>query len=168
MKSLFDAAKVLLYDMASTFFFLAVLLVTKNVALGVALGMVLGVAQIGWQLSRGRKIDLMQGMSLFLVLASGAATLLTNDPRFVMLKPSVIYVVIGIVMLRPGWMNRYLPGRAIEFVPDLANVFGYVWAGLMFVSAAVNIVLALKLSPVTWAAFMSGYALAQQDRLTCS
>ncbi|MDR3511128.1 MAG: septation protein IspZ [Caulobacteraceae bacterium] len=162
MRSLFDAAKVLLYDMASTFFFLAVLLVTRNVPLAIGLGMALGVAQIAWQLARREKIDLMQGMSLFLVIASGAASLLTHDPRFVMIKPSVIYVVVGVVMLRPGWMVRYLPPVAVEMVSDLATVFGFVWAGLMFVSAVVNIVAALKLSPVAWGAFMSGYALVSK------
>jgi hypothetical protein len=57
-------------------------------------------------------------------------------------------------------MNRYLPEAAMEIVPDVAVIFGFVWAALMFVSAGVNILLALKLSPVTWAAVMSTYGLA--------
>jgi intracellular septation protein A len=162
MKVFFNAARTLLADMASTFFFLALMLVTKNVAISVAAGMVLGVIQIAWQKARGERIDLMQGMSLFLVLASGAATLLTNDPRFVMIKPSIIYVVVGIVMLKPGWMVRYLPAEAVELLSDVANVFGYVWAVLMFASAVLNMVLALSLPVVTWAADMSIFALASK------
>ncbi len=53
----------------------------------------------------------MQWMSLFLVIASDEAALLTHDPRLVMVKPSLIYIAIGIVMLKPGWMNRYLLPR---------------------------------------------------------
>src|SRR5450755_898636 len=109
MKNLFEAGKLLLLDMASTFFFLVLYLLTHNITLSVALGMALGIGQIGWQYARKAPIDTMQWMSLFLVLGSGAATLITNDPRFVMVKPSVIYTVVGIVMLKPGWMNRYLP-----------------------------------------------------------
>jgi intracellular septation protein len=30
----------------------------------------------------------------------------------VLFKPSVTYVIIGIVMLKAGWMNRYLPAIA--------------------------------------------------------
>ena len=52
--------------------------------------------------------------------------------------------IVGIVMLKRGWMNRYLPRIAIETVPDVAVVFGYVWSGLMFFSAALNVALALK------------------------
>src|ERR1700675_5135529 len=116
MKNLFHAGKLLLFDMASTLFFLAVYLTTRNVTLSVVLGMALGIAQIGWQLARRKPIDTMQWMSLFLVLGAGTVTLLTHDPRFVMIKPSVIYVIVGVVMLRRGWMNRYLPPVAIALV----------------------------------------------------
>ena len=162
MKNLFEAGKLLLLDMASTFFFLVIFLLTHNVTLAVALGMALGVGQIGWQFARKQPIDTMQWMSLFLVLGAGAATLLTNDPRFVMIKPSVIYAIVGIVMLKPGWMNRYLPPVAIELVPDIAVIFGYLWAGLMFFSAALNLVVALNFSVVAWSAFMSIYAIASK------
>src|SRR5512141_694329 len=105
-------------DMASTIFFFVLYLLTKNIPPSVALGMALGVAQIGWQFARKKPIDTMQWMSLFLVLAGGTATFLTHDPRFVMVKPSIIYVIVGVVMLKPGWMNRYLPPVAMEVVPD--------------------------------------------------
>ncbi len=162
MKNLFEAGKLLLLDMASTFFFLVLYLLTHNIALSVVLGMALGVAQIGWQLARRKPIDTMQWMSLFLVLGAGTTTLLTNDPRFVMIKPSVIYIIVGIVMLKPGWMNRYLPPIAIEVVPDIAVIFGFAWAGLMFFSAALNLIVALNFSVVTWSATMSIYAIVSK------
>jgi intracellular septation protein A len=165
MKNLFEAGKLLLLDMASTFFFLVVYLLTGNITLSVVLGMALGAAQIGWQLARRKPIDTMQWMSLFLVLGAGIATLLTDDPRFVMIKPSVIYAIVGIVMLKPGWMNRYLPPIAIEVVPDIAVIFGYVWAGLMFFSAALNLIVALSFSVVTWSALMSIYAILSKAAL---
>ena len=165
MKNLFDAGKLLLLDMASTFFFLVVYLLTRNITLSVVLGMALGATQIGWQLARHKPIDTMQWMSLFLVLGAGTATLLTDDPRFVMIKPSVIYTIVGIVMLKPGWMNRYLPPIAIEVVPDIAVIFGYVWAGLMFFSAALNLIVAFNFSVVTWSAFMSIYAIVSKAAL---
>jgi intracellular septation protein len=124
MKNLFEASKLLLLDMASTFLFLV--------------------------------------LYLFLVLASGTATLITNDPRFVMVKPSVIYTIVGIVMLKPGWINRYLPPVAIELVPDIAFIFGFVWAGLMFFSAALNLIVAFNFSVVAWSALMSIWAIVSK------
>ncbi|HTX49109.1 MAG TPA: septation protein IspZ, partial [Caulobacteraceae bacterium] len=160
MKSLLHSATFLLLDMASTFFYLAVFLTTKSIPIAAAAGVGLGIAQIVWERTRGKKIEAMQWMSLFLVVASAIATVLTNDPRFVMFKASVIYVIIGVVMLKPGWMNRYLPPVAVELLPDVGVIFGFVWAGLMFVSAAVNLGTALTMSFIGWTAFMSTYALA--------
>ncbi|MGH6958126.1 MAG: septation protein IspZ [Caulobacteraceae bacterium] len=165
MKSLFQSAAFLVLDMASTFVYLAVYLTTKSIAVAAIAGVAFGVGQLVWERARGKRIEAMQWMSLFLVVASSIATVLTNDPKFVMLKASAIYVIIGVVMLKPGWMNRYLPQVAIEVVPDLAFVFGFVWAGLMFLSAAVNIVAAMTMSIVAWTAFMSAYALASKGGL---
>jgi intracellular septation protein A len=133
--------------------------------LSVILGIALGVGQIGWEYARKKPIDTMQWMSLFLIVGSGAATLLTNDPRFVMVKPSLIYSVVGVVMLKRGWMNRYLPPVAMEVMPDIAIVFGFVWSGLMFATAALNIVVALNFSVVAWSAFMSVFAIASKAGL---
>jgi intracellular septation protein A len=165
MKNLFHAGKLLLLDMASTVFFLVVYLATRNVTLAVVLGMALGAAQIGWQFLRQKPIDTMQWMSLFLVLGAGTVTLITDDPRFVMIKPSVAYGVVGVVMLKRGWMNRYLPPIAIERVPDVAVVLGYVWSGLMFFSAVLNAIVALNFSVVTWSAAMSIYGIVSKAAL---
>ena len=162
MTNLLNAAKLLLLDMASTIALLIVFLSIHSMPLAVAVGIALGIIQIGWEVARKKPIDTMQYLSLFLVVGSGAASLLTGDPRFVMLKPSVIYLVVGIVMLRPGWQNRYLPPVAQETIPDVAYIFGFIWAALMFASAVLNIVVALNFSVTTWLAFMSLYAIASK------
>ncbi len=165
MANLMHSARLLVSDLASTILFLVVLLTTKDLMLAVGLGVGLGVIQIGWMKLRRQKIDTMQWLSIGLVVASGIATMLTSDARFVMLKPSVIYCIVGAYMLRPGWMNRYMPPIAVQMVPDIAWIFGFVWAGLMFGSAALNIVLALTLDPVTWSASMSIWGIASKVAL---
>ena len=165
MTNLLKAATLLVLDMAATLFFLALYLLTRNIALSVVLGMALGAAQIGWLLARRKPIDTMQWMSLLLVLGAGTVTLITDDPRFVMLKPSVIYIIVGIVMLKRGWMNRYLPPVAIELVPDIAVIFGYVWAGLMFFSAILNLIVAFNFSVATWSATMVIYGIVSKAAL---
>ena len=165
MEHLRRAALLLFSDLAATILFLAVLLATRNVMLAVALGVALGIAQIGWLLARRKPIDAMQWLGIGLVLVAGAATLLTQDARFVMLKPSVIYGIAGTFMLRPGWMNRYLPPIALQAVPDIAHAFGFVWAGLMYASAALNVALALMLDPLNWSLAMSLWGIASKAAL---
>jgi intracellular septation protein len=162
MRNLLEAGRMLLLDMAATLFFLVLYLLTHNVALSVVLGMALGTAQIGWQLARRMSIDTMQWMSLFLVLGAGTVTLIANDPRFLMIKPTVIYIIVGTVMLKRGWMNRYLPPIAIELVPDIAVMIGYAWSGLMFFSAALNLIVALNFSVVTWSATISIWGIVSK------
>ena len=161
MKNLFEAGRFLLQDLASTLLFLALYLLTDNLFLSVGIGMALGAAQIGWALAHGKTIGTLQWLSVVLVLASGTATFFTRDPHFVMVKPSVIYAVVGVVMMKRGWMNRYLPPRA-KPVEDVATAFGYAWAGMMFFSAALNLALAFNLDAKSWAAAMSAWGIASK------
>jgi intracellular septation protein len=162
MRDFLNAAKLLLLDLASTLLFVVVFLLTHNTYLAIGLGVALGVAQIGTKFARKTPIDTMERLSLFLVIAAGTATLLTDDPRFVLFKPSVIYAIVGIVMLKRGWMNRYLPAIAQQVVPDVAVIVGYLWAGLMFLSAAVNAYVALSFSVATWALVMPAYGIVSK------
>jgi len=159
MRNFLFAAKLLVLDLASTILFLIAYLLTQNIPLAVALGITLGIAQISLQFARRKPIDTMEWLSLFLVVTSGTAALLTDNPRFVIFKPSVIYVIVGIVMLKPGWMNRYLPPLAKAVVPDIAVIVGLLWAGLMFATAILNAYVALNYSVVTWASFMPGFGI---------
>ena len=162
MKDFLTAARLLALDLASTLVFLVLFLLTHNTILSVGLGIAFGGAQIGIQLVRRKPIDIMEWLSLFLVVAAGTATLLTHDPRFVLIKPSVIYAIVGVVMLKPGWLKRYLPEIAQTVVPDVAVVVGYAWAGLMFVSAAVNAFIALTCDVATWAVVMPIYGIVSK------
>ncbi len=101
---------------------------------------------------RGRPIDLMQWLALGLVLVLGAATLITQDSRFIMVKPTVIHWAIGAVMLRHGWMTRYLPPIARENLPVSVMVkAGYAWAALMFLLGGLNLFIAITMSFRVWA-----------------
>ena len=162
MKDFLNAARLLLLDLASTLFFLVVYLLTHNTILAVGLGIALGLAQIEIQFIRRRPIHVMEWLSLVLIIAAGIATLLTHDPRFVLMKPSVIYAIVGGVMCKPGWLNRYLPDIARAVVPDVATIVGFAWAGLMFLSAAVNAFVALTCSLETWALIMPIYSIVSK------
>jgi intracellular septation protein A len=160
MKNLAIAGRALLLDFASTILFLALYALTKSIELSVAAGIVLALGQLGWKLAHREKPDALQWISLLLVIASGSATLVVHNPIFVMLKPTIINLLVAGAMLQKGWMARYMPPRAIEFVPDLVVTFGYVWAGLMALTAILNLVLALNFSVTVWSSVMSVWGIA--------
>ena len=98
----------------------------------------------------------MQWLALGLVLVLGAATLVTQDSRFIMAKPTVIHWAIGAVMLRRGWMTRYLPPIARDNIPaSVLVIAGYAWAALMIVLGALNLLVALTMSIQAWAWFIT-------------
>jgi len=162
VKNFFNAARLLLADLASSLLFVVLLSLTHNATLSTCLAIALGLLQIGIQFIRGKPIEAMEWLSLFLVVAAGAATLLTDDPRFVLFKPSVIYATIGVVMLKPGWMKRYLPAIARSVAPDVATYVGFAWAGLMFLSAALNAFVAIAFDLSTWAVIMPAFGIGSK------
>ncbi len=165
MKDLLHSARAILADMAATLLFLALYALTHSITLSVAAGMAVALGQIGWELARGKAVDALQWIGLVVIASAGTATLVSHNPLFVMLKPSVIYCLVGTAMLKRGWMNKYMPARALETMPDLVVSFGYVWAGLMFFSAALNLVVALNSSVLAWGAFMAIYATTSKIAL---
>ncbi len=161
MKDLLYAIRPLASDFLATIV-LAILLaahVDVRTATGVAL--LTGVAQVIFQKATKRPVELLQWASLGLVVVLGSLAMMTSDPRFLMIKPTIIYVAIGVVMLKRGWMIRYLPDDAVELVSDLMIAWGYVWAGLMFVTAIANAVIAWAY-PSLWPAFVAVFPAASK------
>ena len=157
----------MLFDFASTLVFLVLFLWTHSTVLSVGVAVASSLAQTGVHYVRGKPIGTMAWMSLFLVIAGGAATLLTGNPRFLLFKPSVFYAIVGIVMLKPGWISSYLPAIARAVVPDVAQSVGFLWAGLMFASAALNAYLALTCSLASWALIMPIFGVVSKVAVFC-
>ena len=107
----------------------------------------------------GVAINAMQWASLGLVVVLGLATLLTHDSRFVMMKPSIAHFVIGTIMLKPGWMSRYMPPIVLENAPRLPVIAGYCWAVLMFVLGAGVIATALTGDIRLWTIYVTVIAI---------
>src|SRR5215510_15892525 len=96
-------------DFLSTIVFLVIYLTTENVILATAIAVLGAVGQVIWSRIKGQTLGYMTWASLGLVIVLGGATLLTHDPRFVMAKPAIAHFAIGTIMLRRGWMLRYMP-----------------------------------------------------------
>ena len=93
--------------------------------------------------------------SLALVIVLGGATILTRDPRFVLAKPAIAHFTIGAIMLKRGWMLRYMPPIAVETIPDTITFAGYAWAALMFVLGGGTIAVAMTGDLKLWALYVS-------------
>ena len=86
-------------DFFSTIVFLALYLTTDNVVLATSVAIAGAVGQVIYSRIKGKALSFMTYASVALVIVLGGATLLTNDPRFVLAKPAIGHFAIGIIML---------------------------------------------------------------------
>jgi intracellular septation protein len=150
------ALRQLLSDFLSAILFLVVYALSGDLFAAAAIALAAGVAQFTRLKLTGRRVEPMQWMSLGLVVVLGGATMLTQSPRFIMVKPTIVHFAVAAVMLRRGWMIRYLPEIVLRNVPEPAIVAaGYGWAALLAAIGLVNLIIALQFDFATWAWFVS-------------
>ena len=146
-------------DFLSTIVFIALYLITGNVVLATGVAIAGAVVQLIHARIKGHQLGFMTYASLALVIVLGSATLLTDDPRFVLAKPSIAHFAIGAIMLKRGWMLRYVPPIVAQTIPEYVTFAGYAWAALMFALGAGTIAIALTGDMKLWAIYVSVVAV---------
>ena len=150
------ALRQLLSDFLSAILFLVVYAVSGSLFAAAGIAVAAGLAQLARLRLTRRRIEPMQWMSLGLVVVLGGATMLTQSPRFMMIKPTIVHFAVATVMLRRGWMLRYLPEIVLRNVPEpMIVAAGYAWAALLAALGLANLFIALRLDFTTWAWFIS-------------
>ena len=142
-------------DFLSTIVVLAIYLATDNVILATAVAIVGAIGQVIWSRIKGQTLGYMTWASLGLVIVLGGATLLTHDPRFVLAKPAIGHAAIGLIMLKRGWMLRYMPPIVSQTIPEYVIYAGYAWAALCFALAAGTIGVAMTGDMKLWAFYVT-------------
>jgi intracellular septation protein len=154
-----DVFAKLATDFFSTIVFLALYFVTGNILLATGVAIAGAIAQVIYARVKGEPLSFMTWASLGLVIVLGGATLLTNDPRFVLAKPSIAHFAIGAIMLKRGWMLRYMPPIVTETIPKYVTIAGYAWAALMFALGLGVIAVASTGDIGLWAFYVSVVAV---------
>ncbi len=142
--TLLSAIAPLVVDLGSTLLFYALFALTGNVRLAAVAGMALAAGQLVFAILRKQPTAPLQWASIALVLVVGGLTLLTNDPRFILVKATLVYGIIGASMLKRGWMERYIPPIATAHLPDgLLRRFEKAWAILLLGTGVLNLTLVI-------------------------
>jgi intracellular septation protein len=142
-------------DFFSTILFLAIYLATDNVLLATGVAIAGAVAQVIYSRIKGKELGYMTWASLGLVIVLGSATLLTHDPRFVLAKPAIGHFAIGAIMLKRGWMLRYMPPIVSQTIPEYVTFAGYAWAVLCFALGAGTIGVAMTGDMKLWTFYVT-------------
>ena len=142
-------------DFFSTIVFVAIYVTTDNVLLATGVAIAGAIAQVIYSRVNGKELGYMTWASLALVIVLGGATLLTHDPRFVLAKPAIGHFAIGFIMLKRGWMLRYLPPIVTETIPEYVTFAGYAWAALCFALGAGTVGVAMTGDIKLWTFYVT-------------
>jgi intracellular septation protein len=116
------------------------------------------LAQIGWLVARGRKVDMMLWVSLGLVVVLGGATIWFHSETFIKWKPSVLYWVMGLGF----WISRAvfrknllqtLMGEQLQLPAALWQRLNFAWIAFFGLMGLANIYVAYTFSTATWVNF---------------
>ena len=154
-------------DLLGTFVFVALFFFT-DIYIATAAGVSMVVAQTVWMRLRRKPIGALQWLSLVLISMFGGLTILLHRPHFIMIKPSLLWLALGVVMLRRVWVAPYLPPIVTENLDDHLIVrAGNIYAALMFSLSVANILVVWLATPKFWAVYaLLGPTLAQAALLT--
>lgn len=123
-------------DFFSTIIFVVLYFSTGSVMLATIVAVLGALGQFVYARLKGISLDVMAYASVLLVVLLGGATLLTQDARFVLAKPSIGHFAVGAVMLRRDWMLRYVPQVVADSIPGYVRLAGHLWAALMVLLGA--------------------------------
>jgi intracellular septation protein A len=144
---------------SSTIVFLVVYVATDNIVLATSVAITGAIAQVIYSRIEGQEMGFMTWASLGLVIVLGGATILTNDISFVLAKPAIAHFAIGTIMLKRGWMLRYMPPLVVETIPEYVTFAGFAWAALMFALGAGTIAVAMTGDLKLWTIYVSVVAV---------
>jgi len=135
--------------------FLIAYAVSSDVRLAAGAGVVAGLVHAASSRLAGRRSQAIKWTDFGLLLALGCATILTQNPRFMMVKPSLVHFGVAAGMFRRGWMVAYITPIARQNVPEAVVVAaGYAWAALMAGLGITNAIISLYFNLTTWAWFI--------------
>jgi intracellular septation protein len=115
-------------------------------------------AQVAWLKLRGRKIEPMLWVSLVLIVVFGGLTLVLQDKRFIMWKPTVLYWCFAATLAVSATLFRRNLIRAMLAkelrVPDSvwANL-NWSWVAFFATMGVLNLYVAYNFEEATWVKF---------------
>lgn len=169
-------------DLLGTFIFVALFFAT-DIYIATASGVAVVVLQTLYMHLKRHPIGALHWLSLVLISMFGGATILFHWPYFIMIKPTLLWLALGVVLLRRDWMAPYLPPIVTDNLDDRLIVrAGYAYSALLFALAIANLgvvglawldicsqkfwaVYALVAPPVAQAALITVFYFSFRDRI---
>jgi intracellular septation protein len=147
----------LLYDLLPIFaFFVAFKFFGIFVATGIAILAVL--FQLGMTYVQGKKPDLMQWITLAMVVLLGGSTLIFRNEMFIKWKPTAVYWVLALVfaisdlILKKNLVKAMLQ-KSLTLPNKAWSTLNFTWYTFFFIMGALNLFVIYTFDTPTWVNF---------------
>jgi intracellular septation protein len=116
------------------------------------------LAQVGFLLARGKKVDMMLWVSLGLVTVLGGATIWFHSETFIKWKPSVLYWVMGLAFWVSATLFRKnllqaLIGNQLTLPAGVWQRLNFAWIAFFAFMGLLNLYVAYSFSTDAWVNF---------------
>jgi intracellular septation protein len=147
-KLLFDLFPIILFFVAFKF---ADIYTATAVAIGAT------IAQIAWLKLRGRHVEVMQWISLGVIVVFGGLTLMLHDEAFIKWKPTILYWLFAGGLLVARLMGRNLMktfmGAQLTLPETVWERVNQMWIVYFLAMGALNLWVAYSWSTDIWVNF---------------
>ena len=146
-----------LFDLFPVLCFFAVYWVS-DIYTATSAAIVATIAQLAWLRIRRRKIDTMLWVSFGLIVVFGGLTLILQDKRFIMWKPTVLYWIFAVALAVSATMFRKnliraMLGKEIRLPDPIWARLNWSWVAFFVFMGFANLYVAFNFAEATWVQF---------------
>lgn len=129
-----------------------------NIYIATATAIVAAIVQIGVSLTTGKKPDMMQLITLGMIILLGGATLFFRNEIFIKWKPTVVYWILGSVFaLAPLFTKKNLVQKMLDkslSLPEKGwNILNISWYSFFFFMGILNLIVVYSFDTDVWVNF---------------
>ncbi len=115
-------------------------------------------AQVAWLRLRRRRIEPMLWVSLALIVVFGGLTLVLQDKRFIMWKPTVLYWLFAVVLAVSATafrrnLIRAMLEKELGAPEPVWSALNWSWVGFFTAMGGLNLYVAYRFEEATWVKF---------------
>lgn len=116
------------------------------------------LAQVSLTVIRGKKPEMMQLITLGMVIVLGGATLLFKNELFIKWKPTAVYWVLGAVFAITAMASKKnlvqkMLEKNLELPPKAWSTLNTSWCGFFFLMGILNLFVVYNFDTNTWVNF---------------
>jgi len=146
-----------LFDLFPVLCFFAVYWIS-DIYTATSAAIVATIGQLAWLMIRRRRIDTMLWVSFGLIVVFGGLTLILQDKRFIMWKPTVLYWIFAVTLAVSATafrknLIRTMLSKEIRLPDAIWARLNWSWVAFFVLMGFANLYVAFNFSEGTWVQF---------------